>query len=265
MKKRILSLAMVLALVAVLVVPTAVFAGDVTVTGEVPAIPTVTSVTVPNAFVNTTTTVTIAGTNFVDGQTTVSLTGDAGISAGSVTFGTSTSITCPLTIAGTAVAGARNVYVTVYGNISLETVTFTAVDYQTLTVPGPFSIPATPPLIRTQANDSTAQTLSAAASLDTLVTAKVDVKGSNVGFLKVGAVSLSTPLKLSGTGFTEVATLSGTDQPLVVVAGGQAALTLATGVRSWTKTGALIVTQPIFTQVVAGDYTCIITFTATFE
>ena len=213
-----------------------------------------------SAFVGSVTSVTITGTNFVT-PATVTFSG-VGVTAGTATVVSPTSITCNFTIAGDAVAGARNVYVTVYGSISQETVTFTATDYATLTVPGSVTIPATPPLIRTQANDSAAQTVSAASSLDSNTYASVTVSGTNSGKLTSAApTSLSSALKLSGTGFTEVTALSGADQTLVNTT--QGALTLVSGVGSWTKT-TLIVTQPIFDQVAAGSYTCTITFTAVF-
>lgn len=135
----------------------------------------------------------------------------------------------------------------------------------TLTVPSPIAIPATGKLNRTLDNNSAAQTVSCTTTNPDKTTATVvvrDATATDPGKLKKdgSGAALSSALKLSGEGFTTVNTLSASDQPLVVEAQGA----LSGTPKSWTKTNALVITQPAFTPAVEGTYSTIITFTATF-
>lgn len=140
MKRKILSLAMVLAMLVLVAAPMAVSAAGTTdVTGTVAAGPTVTSVTPNSGNVSTAPTVTIVGTNFVTGQTTVQVIG-GGITPGAATVSGTTNITCVFTIAAGAAAGPRNVYVTVAGKQSLEVVTFTVNSFITVNAPSAIAL-----------------------------------------------------------------------------------------------------------------------------
>ena len=137
MKKKLLVLSMVLALVAVLVMPMAALAETTTVTGTVATVPTLTSVTASIGDEDTTPTITLVGTGFIDGETTVSLTGTVGITPSAVTHTVGTTeMTSVFTIGDEALSGARNVLVTVAGITSVEAVTFTVNGYMTVTAPG---------------------------------------------------------------------------------------------------------------------------------
>ncbi len=139
MKKRILSLAMVLALLAAMVVPTAALADTTEITGTVAETPTVTSVTPNTGDVNTTPTVTIIGTNFVTGQTTVQVSG-TGVTPGAATVNTSENVTCVFTIASNAPQGAKTVKVTVAGKQSVTSATFTVNGVVTVVAPSAITL-----------------------------------------------------------------------------------------------------------------------------
>lgn len=143
MKKKILALVGIVALLSVLVMPTAVLADTTGVTGQVAETPTVESVTpssvTPNsAGVSADTEVTIVGTNFVVGleaQTTITFTDTTGITASDLAVVDATHITATFATATLADAGARNVYVTVAGKTSTDEVTFTVVAFITVGAP----------------------------------------------------------------------------------------------------------------------------------
>ncbi len=99
------------------------------------AVPTVSALNPNTGNVGTAPEVTITGTGFVDGQTTVNVSGAAGVSAGVVTFVNSTSIKSTFTIAADAAAGARDVTVTTSGGTSTPAVTFTVNAYITVVAP----------------------------------------------------------------------------------------------------------------------------------
>ncbi len=101
-------------------------------------LPTVTSVSPDNGNVGTAPTVTIIGTNFVDGQTTINVSG-AGVTAGAVTFTSSSNISAPFTIDADAAAGPRQVTVTVAGKTS-NAVSFTVNAFITVTAPSSISL-----------------------------------------------------------------------------------------------------------------------------
>lgn len=88
---------------------------------------------------------------------------------------------------------------------------------------------------------------------------KIDVLGTNGGKLTKLSTSLSSSLSLSGTGLTTTS-LTGTNQTLI------AAGTLSGSPEATWSVADLVITQPAFTTPVpAGNYTCTITFTATFN
>ena len=268
MKNKLLALGLVLALVAVMVIPMAVSAETVPVSGTVPGAPTISSLVSSltsndTGNVNTVPTVTINGTGFVTGQTTVSIDG-TGISAGAAAVSGDTKLTCTFTIAANAMSGARNVKVTVYG-VDSTTLPFSVnVDY-TLTVPGSISIPASGSLNLLTNNDSAFQTISFTTNQTGKTYATVNVKdatSTDQGKLKINGTgtALSSALKLSGTGLTTVNALSGSDQTLVDASQGALSGTPLT----WSKT-TLVITQPAFTTATPGTYSTIITFTATIN
>ena len=268
MKNKILALGLVLALVAVMVIPMAVSAETVPVSGTVPGAPTISSLVsslTGNAtgVVSTAPVITITGTGFVDAQTTVSVDG-TGISAGAATVTGDTQLTCTFTIAAGAASGARNVKVTVYG-VDSSTLPFTVNAYYTLSVPGSISIPASGSLNLLTDNNSAAQTISCTTNDAGKVNATVAVKdatSTDQGKLKKDGTgtALSSALKLSGGGLTTVNMLSGSDQTLVTT--GQGALSGSP--KTW-SISTLVITQPAFTSATPGSYSTIITFTATFN
>jgi hypothetical protein len=129
--------------------------------------------------------------------------------------------------------------------------------YFTLTVPSTITLPT---LNYSTTNPSTAQTISAQTNDATKNVATVTVSGSDSGKLTYSGTSLSSALSLGGTGFTTVA-LTGSTQSLVGTSDG--ALSTVGVEKKWTKT-TLVITQPAFTAVPAGTYTCTLTFAATF-
>ena len=88
-----------------------------TINAPVPSAPTLTSV-VPNLGTQgATVAVTLTGTNFVVGTTTVNVSG-AGVTVNSVVVGSSTSLTATFVIDAAAVIGARSVTLTTAGGTS---------------------------------------------------------------------------------------------------------------------------------------------------
>jgi hypothetical protein len=134
--------------------------------------------------------------------------------------------------------------------------------YYTVTIPSPITIPASGNLVNTASNASAALTVTVATDDSTMNKATVTVLGSNAGFLKrTGGSTLSSALSLSGSGFTTVTALTGVAQTLVDTT--QGALGTVGIEKTWTKS-TLVITQPAFTAVEAGTYSCTITFAATF-
>ena len=149
--------------------------------------PTITSLNPNNGNVNTAPTVVILGTNFVDGQTTINVSG-TGVSAGAVTFTSSTNISATFTIAADAAAGARSVTVTVAGKQS-NAVDFTVNSFITVTAPSAINLGA----MAAGATTSGASSANGTVTTNTAswqVTAR-DEKGTNTGFMINGG---STPL-----------------------------------------------------------------------
>jgi YVTN family beta-propeller protein len=85
--------------------------------------PTITSISPTSGSVGTTVSVTIAGTNFVPGGTTIQMSG-AGITVGKITVNSPTSLTTTFSIDSTAASGDRSVNVMTAGGVS-NAVTFT--------------------------------------------------------------------------------------------------------------------------------------------
>ena len=90
--------------------------GGQTFTINLPA-PTLTSVSPNQGTLGTTVAVTLTGTNFVVGATTVNVSG-AGVTVNNVVVGGATSLTADLVIGGAAAVGARTVTVTTAGGTS---------------------------------------------------------------------------------------------------------------------------------------------------
>ena len=99
------------------------------------ALPTITSVSPPSGPLTAGTSITIAGTNFVDGATTVKV---GGVAASNVLVVSSTSITA-LTPANAV--GAKDVVVTTAGGVATKTAAFTYVALPTITTVAPISGP----------------------------------------------------------------------------------------------------------------------------
>jgi hypothetical protein len=88
-----------------------------TVNAPTPGAPTLTSVAPNQGLQGTTVAVTLTGTNFVLGATTVNVSG-AGVTVTNVIAGSSTSLTATFALAAAATAGARTVTVTTAGGTS---------------------------------------------------------------------------------------------------------------------------------------------------
>ena len=82
-----------------------------TITPPAPGAPTLTSVTPNQGIQGTTVAVTLTGTNFVVGATTVTVSG-GGVTVNNVVVGSSTSLTANFVLDPAAAAGARSVTVT---------------------------------------------------------------------------------------------------------------------------------------------------------
>ena len=100
-------------------------------TFTVTAAPTITQVQPNSGNVGNAVNVTITGTDFVAGQTTVQVSG-AGVTVSAVNVTTPTSLTATFTIAANAATGARNVTVTAPSGTS-NAVTFTVTAAPTIT------------------------------------------------------------------------------------------------------------------------------------
>lgn len=140
-----LILSVVLAL-SLMLIPASAALADTDVGGEVAATPTVTSVTAATGDVNTTPTVVIAGTGFIQGTPPVSASvvsfSGTGITVSSFTVNSAIQITAVLAIGAAAdtLAGLRNVSVTIAGVTGTGTGVFTVNTVFTLNVPGNISL-----------------------------------------------------------------------------------------------------------------------------
>jgi hypothetical protein len=112
MKKRILSIAMSLALIVVMAMPMVISAGTTVVTADVGNPPTITDISPNHGAPGEMPSVTITGTNFVDGQTTVTVANY--VTVGTLTV-TTTTITANFTVASEALAGSQTVTVNAAG------------------------------------------------------------------------------------------------------------------------------------------------------
>jgi hypothetical protein len=135
MKKRILSIAMSLALIAVMAMPMVISAGTTVVTADVGNPPTITAISPNHGAPGETPSVTITGTNFVDGQTTVTVANY--VTVGTLTV-TTTTITATYTIASEALSGSQTVTVNAAGQEA--TTSFLIDTVTTLGNISPFSI-----------------------------------------------------------------------------------------------------------------------------
>ena len=88
-----------------------------TINAPAPVAPTLTSVAPNQGIRGTTVAVTLTGTNFVVGATTVTVSG-AGVTVNNVVVGSSTSLTASFVLDAAAAAGARTVTVTTAGGTS---------------------------------------------------------------------------------------------------------------------------------------------------
>ena len=88
-----------------------------TVNAPAPGAPTLTSVSPNQGIQGATVAVTLTGTNFVVGATTVTVAG-GGVTVNNVVVGSSTSLTANFVLDAAAALGARNVTVTTAGGTS---------------------------------------------------------------------------------------------------------------------------------------------------
>jgi hypothetical protein len=140
MKKLILTMAAIIALVGVLFSPMTVMAITTTViTGQVGDTPIVTSVD-PNHASTGPIPVTITGDNFIIGQPATVVVSGSDVTVGAVTVVSTTSITTTFIITSAAAQGARNVLVTVAGKTGTGTSVFTVDGWITINAPEGFSL-----------------------------------------------------------------------------------------------------------------------------
>ncbi len=175
-----------------------------------PPVPTLTAVTPNYGAQGATVTVALAGTNFVNGATAVSVA-NTGITVGAVTFVNATQLSVPFTISGTAALGATNVTVTTSGGTSN---------------PLPFQVnPPVPTLTAVSPNyGAQGATVTVALAGTNFVNGATAVSVANTGITMgavtfVNATQLSVPFTISGTaalGATNVTvtTSGGTSNPL---------------------------------------------------
>jgi len=126
--------------------------------------------------------------------------------------------------------------------------------YYTIDAPDNFSMTIT----ASTGGNSGNKTLTAKTNDDTKTSVSISVKEADGdGKLSNGSNVLSSALQLSGSGLNTV-TLSGTDQPLIQNG------SLTGTPKTWSVTD-LVIAQPAFNEVPAGNYNATITFTATFN
>ncbi|RII26177.1 MAG: hypothetical protein CXR31_10750 [Geobacter sp.] len=199
-------------------------AGDVTVTNPdggsatstgaftvnaAPA-PTVTS-TSPNSMTQGAgpTTVTITGTNFLNGAT-VAVSG-TGITLGAVTYVNATTLTVPVTIAAGATTGARNVTVTLPGG---QTGTGTGVF--TVNAPAPPTVTSTSPNTMSQGTGPTTVTITGTNFTGAMAVSFNDANITLGAFTVVNATTITIPIAVAP------ATTTGAKNVSVTTPGGTA-------------------------------------------
>ena len=242
MKKKILVLGMVVALLSVLVVPMAALAdADTTnVTGTVADTPTISELSPNSGLVSTMETVAITGTNFVDGETTVNIDGED-VSPSAVTFNSATDIDCDFTIGADAASGVRNVTVTVGGKTSTS-LSFTVTAFITVTAPNTIVLGyMTADGTATGSNEENGSVATNSATWT--VTAADE---TTLGYMKDEEVSLDAKMDIGRTGAVPVTAEVGFDY------------TQATDVD---KDLPFFVSQDISSDETAGSYSITITFT----
>jgi hypothetical protein len=245
--KKLITLGIALAMLATMIIPMSAFAaGTVVISGTVGATPTVISVTADNGDVSTAPDIAIVGTNFVDGQTTVSLTGAAGITPGTVTFTDTAHISCTFTIAAGAASGPRNVYVTAAGKISTEVVTFTVNGWMTVNAPDTGNSLGTMAAGATKTAEITGGTVTSNWANDWQVTA-IDAKGTAKGYMNTAANGSGTSLAAK----FQIGQESGTYQ--------DADTTLTYSTKP--STLPFFISQVVASDATAGSYQITITFT----
>ena len=251
--KKLLPIAVTLALVLTLLVPTAVLADTTTVTGTVAAVPTLTSVTANTGDENTAPSIVFVGTGFVAGETTVSITGTAGITPGTPSGVTATGLTCVFTIADEAESGARNVYVTVAGKISVQTVTFTVNGYITVTAPDTGMALSYLTAGQTETGEITGGVVASNWATDWQVVA-TDLSGVNGKSTNLG--QMNTSADGTGTVLANKFQISKTTGPTGLVDSDTPGLTYGTK----PTTLPFFISQVVAAAATAGDYTITISF-----
>ncbi len=203
MKKRILSLAMVLALLLAMVLPTAALAGT-EVTGDVPVAPTVTSCNVTSAAHSDGTegaiSVAITGDNFIQDSTSadaVSVNG-TGVAVSNITVVNTTTITATFTIAYNAPQGLRKVSVTVAGRAGTGDI-FTVSYYITVAAPSTASLGLMTVGVAKEASSSTNGTVESNYNTWTVTAKDANVDAGTKGHMLKSTDKLFNPLKIGST------------------------------------------------------------------
>ena len=170
-----------------------------------PPAPTLTTVSPNSGAQGTAVSVTLTGTNFVTGATTVS-PGNSGITVSNVTVVSGTQITATFTISGTAATGANNVTVTTAGGTSNG-------------VPFTVNLPPAPTLTSVSPNSGEQGTAVPVTLTGTNFVSGATVSPGNSGITVSGvtvvnATQITATLTISGTAAT------GTNNMTVTTAGG---------------------------------------------
>lgn len=246
MKKRILVSAIVLALVAVLVMPMAALAGTTTDVGGTLDVPTITGIDPATGVKgNTYIGVVITGT-YLTAATAVTFSG-GDITTNTVAVVDATHITCNVVIATGAALGARDVIVTnTPGGTDTLTGGFTVVAATfTINAPGPISLGI---MVRDLAATGNGSGTVETTAQNWTVTAKDASTGTNKGHMLSGSTPLASALGISKTasGYVDA------DVGITYTQAGGTTL-------------KLYVSQTAVTADTAGTYSITITFTGSAQ
>jgi len=253
LKKKLLTLGIVFALLAALVIPASVaMAGGTTQTGgTVATVPEVDTVTPPTGTIDTTPTVVIAGTGFIQATeeaSDVSFSG-TGITVTEFNVDSPIQITAVLDIAANAPAGAGDVSVTVGGVVGTGTNVFTIAESFTLEAPSPINL-----LLMTVGIDNPGESFedgtvvtNIVASWEVIVT---DEKAAEKGYMNTdpsgSGTSLGVPFTISEAGVVYTSAVTG-----ITYSGDPVTL-------------PFYIKQAVAAEDLAGAYTITLTFTGSY-
>ncbi len=244
MKTRFVSILTVMLVLSLMLLPATALADTTAVTGEVADTPTITNISPDNGDNGTAPTVIILGTNFIDGETTINVSG-TGVTAGAVTFTSSSNISATFTIDSDATAGDRDVTVIVAGKTS-SAATFTVNYVFDVTAPSAIDLGLMTAGVTNYGSSSVSGNVSTNASVWTVDVMDTTTPDPNKGYMtKAGPVKLSEKFQIKKS---EAASYSPADSGYTQ--------TQADG----TNLG-LYVGQEVTQGDPAGSYTITITFT----